>query len=289
MSDLHVLSLEEIDKLYLGFQDKYDEDYLKNANTFEHDNVVKETRIFKFISPPGGKKFCHIMSGITRDGDYKDEAYINLKITPSSAISKIDFLVGGQLFERLHLYRLLNKDAEISMALNGGIIPSYKYHTNKIYFETDKECEVTISYDVVTQVYKNNDEETRREGMCYKEIENIINLSCPPDSATPGIDVVPLSLCAPTVSIYAFLPETTIDARILLDNIDHNLILSKEDNYYYINFGDKNSINFSRVGLAQIKITLSEQTYEYNNIKIIGVTKSLVGALMGMGGLAFYG
>jgi hypothetical protein len=287
-------TLKDIHEMYYGPQDKYTTEVVANFNVPRHDGVVKETRTFTFKSCPEGKRFKHTMShpyeykgkdGNESYAQYKDEAYTNFKITPSSAISCIELNIGGQRIGHPWLYRFINKDVEFYEMTGGRAIPALAWHSNDILFNTDCECEVTMSYDVVTQVHKENSEE-------HTEIMLHCEQYCGPETITdvkqPGVSKVKLNYNHPIISLYAFLPDTTIDARVILDSNDYGLKLNKTDmGYYYIEFGDETTINFSRVDHPELQITLSETPYKYEDVSVIGINKHLLRRMNGMAGLAF--
>lgn len=287
-------TLKDIHEKYLGAQDKYTPELVASFNSPKHNGIVKETRTFTFKSGPEGKWFKHIMSGgydyTDKDGNkpyiqYKNEAYTNFKITPSSAISRIEFNIGGARIERLWLYRFLNKDAQFYEMSEDRAVPALAHHSNDIIFETDFECEVTLSYDVVTQAYKEKPEEMTEimiYGEQYSGPETIT------DVKQPGVSKINLPYNHPIVALYAFIPKTTIDARVILDSNDYGLKLHKTDKgYYYIEFGDETSINFSRINKCELQITLSKTNYKYNDVSVIGINKHILRRMDGMGGLAF--
>jgi hypothetical protein len=275
-NNVSILNLEELHAKYFGIQDKYDDAYISSFAPIQHDNIVKETRTFTFVAPPNGAKFRHTMST-----DNAHEAYKNINITPSSAISKIKLEIGGQTIENLNLYRFLNKDIEFYQASNGRAIPTNRFHNSVIEFETNKECCVTLSYDVVTLLYKEKEYEDRIAPIYCEQL-------CGPKTINCQNSSIKLGFTNPVVAIYAFLPETTVDARVLLDGVDHNLALTKKDNYHLIEFGDENSINFSKIKNAELQIKLPKTNYEHNDINIVGISKSILYAYgNGMGGISY--
>lgn len=279
-----VQSLQELHDRFYGAQDKYDTKALAKCNQPRYNFNVKETRTFTYDSPYKRKKFRHTLSlpydfvneeGKKPNSQYKGEAYTNFKITPSSAIYDISLEVGGQKFNRPVLSKFLNKDIEINEMSNGHALPALGHHTNDIFFETDCEGQVTISYDVIT--HENPDEVS--ESMVYGE------QFTGTETITSKFSKIHLPYNHPIVEIYAFLPPNTIDARILLDGEDHNLVLTKKDNYYHIEFGNETSINFSRIDRPVLQLKLEEDGhYEVN---VVGIYKSIVRRMSGMAGLAF--
>jgi hypothetical protein len=300
------LTLKEIHDKYLGAEDKYSPEEVAKFNVPKHDGIVKETRTFIFDSTPdsGRRFFKHMISGsydwVDKDGvkpyaKYKGEAYTNFKITPSSAIDRIEFMIGGMLINMCRLYRLLNKDIELDEMSGERAIPALAHHSNEIIFETDRECQVSLSYDVVTQVHTENVEEMTENMLYCEQFTGPEDVSDMKPYRTevpciPGMCKIGLYFHHPIVSLYAFLPETTIDARLILDSVDYGLILTKtEAGYYHIEFGDETSINFSRVDrLPELQITLSETNFNYERgASVVAINKSVIRRMDGMAGLAF--
>jgi hypothetical protein len=280
----YMQTLKQLHDTFYGPQDKYDAEALAKMNKPRFDLNVKDTRTFTFYSPPYGSKFVHYISreygyknkeGKTPYSQYACEAYTNFRITPSSAISDISLEVGGQRFERPSLYKFLNKDIEFSEMSNGNALPALANSSNKIIFETNCECQVTISYDVIS--YLNPDETT--EVMIHSEQFTGTKTINSKNSK------IKLNYNHPITEIYAFLPPNTIDARILLNDEDYNLILTKKDNYYHIYFGDETSINFSRVDVAFLKLTLEDDT-EYG-VSVVAINKHLIRRMSGMAGMSW--
>ena len=277
--------LKQLHYEFYGTQDKYYTETLANCNKPSFNLNVKEKRTFTFDSPPNGKKFHHILSfpyGFKNEKDetpysqYEGEAYSNFKITPSSAISDISLEVGGQRFERLHLYKFLNKDIHFNEMSNEIALPALKHHSNDIHFETNCECQVTISYDVVTHL---NPNETTHN-MIYSEQFTFT------ETITSKYSKIKLLYEHPIIEIYAFLPPNTIDARILINGHDYNLILTKKDNYHHILFGDETSINFSCIDNPVFQLIL-EDDCKYD-VNIVAIYKSLIRRLGGMARLVYY-
>jgi hypothetical protein len=282
------LTLKEIHDKYSGAEDKYGPEEVAKFNVPKHDGIVKETRTFTF-NPIAcfGKSRRFYRHKILEQ--HKDEAYTNFKITPSSAISRIEFMIGGALIDKRVLYRFLNKDVEIYEMSGGRAIPTLAKHYNEFIFESDQDCQITLSYDVVTQVHTENAEEMT-ENMLYCEqftgAEDVTDMKPyrKGGACVPGMCKIGLHFNHPIVSIYAFLPETTIDARIILDGVDYSLILTKTDaGYYHINFGDETSINFSRVDRPELQITLSETNFNYERgASVIAIDKYVIRRMDGM-------
>jgi hypothetical protein len=287
------LSLKEIHEKYFGAEDVYNAEKVSKMNVPKHDGIVKETRTFTFNPIACFGKSCRFYRHKILE-QHKDEAYTNFKITPSSAISRIEFMIGGQRLDTRRLYRLLNKDIEIYEMSGGRAVPALARHYNEFIFETDRDCQVTLSYDVVTQIHTENAEEMT-ENMLYLEqftgAEDVTDMR-PYRTGVPcipGMCKIGLYFNHPIVSIHAFLPEITIDARIILDGVDYGLILTKADKgHYHIDFGDETSINFSRVDRPELQITLSETNFNYEGgASVIGIYKSVIRRMEGMAGLAF--
>jgi hypothetical protein len=299
---ISTLTMKEIRDKYFGAQDMYDSEKIATFNLPKHNGLVKETRSFLFESPPGGASFRHVMSygydkvenGVKAFIKYKDEAYTNFRITPTHAITRIQHEIGGQRIESLWLYRFLNMDPNFYEMSLGRAVPSLAYHNNEIVFETNRKCQVCISYDVVTQVYNTPYEEATEimlECEQYTGSETVTDItpSYRQKICVPGKCKIPLLFNHPIITLYAFLPQTTVDARVILDSVDYGLTLIKSDRgYYYINFGNETSINFSRVDRPELEITLSETNFNYENgASVIGIHKAVLRRMAGMAGLAF--
>jgi hypothetical protein len=297
------LTLEQLHEKYFGAQDAYSPGSVSKMCGVKHDGIVKETRTFTFDC----KKYSnhtHILSPeAATHSEYRGEAYTNFKITPSNAIYDIKLKIGEQQIERPILYYLLNKDVEFYEMTGGRAIPALAHHINRIEFEANRECQVSISYDVVS--HTNPDAAT--ESMLYSEqFTGAEEMCIRPD----GKDRFKLNYNHPITAIYAFLPETTVDARIILDSEDHNLVLAKKDNYYVFEFGDATSVNFSRVNNAELLVVqagdeefltwrqgvkqhqsvwskLDRTDSGFFSVHIVGVYRNVLRRMNGMSGLAF--
>jgi hypothetical protein len=271
-ADSPILSLKELHDITRGIQDDY---VIQNKPRFQQNVIATHTESFQ--SPPNGCLFRHRLRMPSHTNGVVGTAYTNFKITPSSAISDIWITIGERVMDRRYLYKFLHRDIEFYEMTNGQALPANVYHENDIYFETNCECEITISYDIVT--HENPDFNACSENIIYLE-------QCTdPIPITRRFTEISLPFNHPVIEIYAFLPQNTIDARILINDKDHNLILTKQGDYHHIWFGHETSINFSRISSAKLQLTTQDECKCI--VHVVAVHKNIIRRMNGMCGLAF--
>ncbi len=289
--------LEELHEKFRGAQDewdKYDGDNIPYCVYPKYDKSSVETRTFTFNITNEDKLISHEITC-----NDIEEGYTNLKITPAENLEKIDLLIGGQRLERNKLFRKLKTDPTFFQMSNGKILPALELHTNEIILYPTVEGTYTISYDVL----KNSDENftfAKKYNDCtnknYRHTENaeryyqeqnfnkIIKLD-----GNRKFEVKNINFNHPIVMIYVFItPNPEIeDIRLILDDIDYGLVATKKEDYYCFYFGDKNSINFSRIQYPTLSVTLKEELDIEFDVDIYGIGKQIIRRMQGMCGSAF--
>jgi hypothetical protein len=273
----HILSLKELHDATYGAEDKAYNESLTNYNIPRFNLTPIATHTTSFYSPPNGGKFSHTLRIPEYTNNVPGTGYANFKITPFPAISDIRLEAGNAIIDRRWLYKFLNRDIEFYEMSNGRALPAMRYQDYVIYFETNSECEVKISYDIVTHI--NPDENIFNQSLVYGE-QCIDRLP-----VTNKFSNIRIPFNHPIVEIYAFLPPNTVDARILINDKDHNLILTKKGNFHHIWFGDETSINFSRIDNPTLQLTLMNDVK--CTVNIVAIHKNFMSRLNGMSGLAY--
>lgn len=212
----------------------------------KHDGIVKSHVCQSFKFTPG---VTHIYE-LRKISD--NDAFTNFKITPSSAVTEIKLYMGicNHIIEQPILYRLLNKDIEFYLMSDGRAMRPANSAYNPMIVSFKASADVEISYDIVSQLQKVED---KTHALIYSEQSTTEDIVMKPG----GTFNVCMDYENPVVKLYAFLPEATVEARIIINMKDDNLIMTKEDNYYIFNFGDETSLNFSRIDTIYIKVKLS--------------------------------
>lgn len=267
-----ILSLKELHDITRGVQDNY---VIQHKPRFQKNVIATHTESFQ--SPPNGCLFRHRLRMPPDINGVVGAAYTNFKITPSSVISDIWLTIGERVVDRRYLYKFLHRDIEFYEMTNGQAIPAIMYHESDICFETNCACEITISYDIVT--HENPDPSKCSENIIYLE-------QCTgPVHIASRFTEISLPFNHPVIEIYAFLPQNTIDARILIDDKDHNLILTKQGGSHHIWFGHETSINFSRISSAKLQLTTQDESKSI--VHVVAVYKNIIRRMNGMCGIAF--
>jgi len=264
-------SVKELHEKFYGNQDKYMN--LKLDSCPFKSIKIKETKKFT-IEAKSDKRIIHNIS----DNLVINDGITNFKISPSTALIYIDFNVGGQHFERNYLFNELNNEAKIYLLSNKSIFPILKYFNLNIFFETKVDTTIIISYDVLELQQFNNEvyewHTIQEQFTDAQEFNDYL------------INRIQLSFNHPIIRLYAFLPHDVEDARVLLNDYDHNLVLTSKDNYYTIEFGDETSINFSRI--SNIELQIKTKTSHPNfKPRIYGINKNVVRIMAGMAKMAF--
>jgi hypothetical protein len=275
--------------------------YNRNSETYitpNYDSSSKETRTFTFDVTDETK--------VTHEVLYTDidEGYTNLKITPAENIEKIELILGGQRFERNALYNKLGKDATFIQMSDGNILPALERDKIEIVFYPKVQGKYTISYDVLKNtntVYTNRIKKWQKfkqdetddtiyddESIIFSEqhCNETVNIN-----DTNEVDVR-MNFNHPMVMMYVFsdLFEEIENIRIMfgfMENHDTSLIPIKKNNYYCYCFGYKNSINFSRIDNAYLRITFKQKLTTNMKVDMYGISKNLIRIQNGMCGSAF--
>ncbi len=275
--------LIKLKKLYYGAQDKFfDEHELLNQNNdinppdYDFDNIETRTFTYDVYEINKDNHFIHMIK-------HKeiDEGYTNFKISPSENINKITLEIGGEIIENNTLFKHLGQEPTF-YSMNKKVLPSLCYHKNIIKIYTDIPGKYTITYDVVKNkkqnLYLSNSEnvsiiyQEQCTNKIYEHIESSIKLN--------------VNMNHPIVEMYIFTNFKEIeDIRLSID--EHtDLIPVKKDNYYYIYFGDKYAVNFSRIdeGIMKVKSKVSIQNPE---LYIYGIGKQAIKIKRGLSGQFF--
>ena len=271
--------LEKLHNKYFGAQDVYNIEKVNTLSNFKHNGNVEETRTFTYNVSSNDRHFRHTISfGNNLDNKNINESYTNFKINPAGFIDEIILKIGESQIEKINHFKFLKSEPILYLMSGDRGIPLLQYHTNELHIKTLVGGTFTISYDVVTSDYYN----LSQEGLIYQEqwsgkkyLENKLDTH------------IKLDFYHPVIKLYAHISSDDIqDIRLLLDDIDYNLILTKEYNYYSIEFGDKNSINFSRINKAVLKIT-TNNIKEKTEVNIFCISKNILRKMAGMAGIAY--
>ena len=274
---MSALTHKQLYDLYYGTQDKKFEEIAGSFVTPQFDEIL-ETRTFTYESSADNRKIKHRISDNFRDS--LGWAYANLRITPTSACTAVSLYVGGQRFQRHNLFRFQNKDIEVYDLSAGRCFPRLQWHDIDLEIETcaDTSQTITISYDVV--LLTNYTERYVFDIFTEQYIEPYIlsdtnenTLNCPYNH--------------PVVRLYAYLPEDTEDARLLINDIDNNLVFTKESehpNMFVLEF--EYSINFSRIDRSCVKLKTSKP-HPNETAHVFAITKHIALTQQGMAGMMF--
>lgn len=180
----------------------------------------------------------------------KNRGITNFKIlSDTSNIESIQLIIDDLvLVEQLYLYNFLKTDIQFDTLSNSRCLPTDKFSI-KINGHTYNNDTITFSYDVVELSETNNEYLFNREEWHGTEIlDNSLEHK------------IRLNFWR-IEKLYAFLPENTVDARIIVDDKDNNIILTKENNYYI--FNNKDNIDFFKYDNLYLKIVLSSSSNLY--------------------------
>lgn len=273
--------LEYLHEFFYGPQDEYDK--LRVSNTpFKREKLLETktvtfTKTFDKLKSP--RTYHDLYNCKSFNSDDVRKGVTNFKISPSSAIDSLEFIVGGQLFEKHQLFRELNTDPKIFMISGNNVFPILQFHKLTINFETNCDTPITVSYDIVELVdydgKKCSDWMTMQEQFTgTEELKDSL------------VNKIRIHFNHPIIRLYAFLPDDVEDARVLLNSQDHNLLLTPKDNYYTIEFGEETSINFSRIDSVEIQVT-TKTPHPHFKSRVYGINKCIIRVMSEMAGSAF--
>jgi hypothetical protein len=264
-----ILTLNELHELYYGTQDEAFKD-VPVMSPFKSKKVL-ETRTHTFYCDPKERKLVKIRYS------FKNQGVTNFKITPASSLNYVELEVGGQRFGRCILFTKLHNEVKLDLISDTNVFPILEFHDICIIFETCESASITVSYDIVEL-------ETPYDDKTYYSM--LIKQEQYTGDELLKDGIIKLNYNHPIICIYAFLPDDVEDARIILNNTDHNLVLTRKDNYYYYNFGEITTINFSRVDNVKlvVKTTVPHPTFTTD---VYAISKQMVMILQNMAGLKF--
>lgn len=261
-------TLEELSLQYYGFQNKSMESLVSIEPTY--------TRVYHTttISHP-----YHSFYEIPKS-DLPNVGYANFKlISPVSNIVYIELEIGGNLIEKPILYKFLNNQPIFYLMSENRCIPHLDTHTIRIVFNTHNKEDVVFSYDVVEVSNKsdtynylcNLEQFTGTEELKWLSKEHLENgnvkLSCN------------LYFNLLINHIYAFLPEDATDVRLILDKVDHNLLFTKQDNYYIFDFGNT-LLNFSKIDIPSVSFVCKNINND-SLCTVVAISSNIVSILNG--------
>jgi hypothetical protein len=289
------MPLADLHEAFYGTQDNAFDTFVSQVasgdkSTIQPVGVFKETRTFTFDVKPGDKPIQHILSpGYKKDETFKNEAYTNFKISPVDAVIELQLEVGGQRHESLNLFRFLKTEPQFYQMSEGRYVPALAEHENIIKIITDKnsihtkssgyEGPITISYDVLTI---ESTEEMKQTMIQQEQWGGVWNV---PGAGKKYLGQI--SFNQPVVKIYAFIDADNVSSvKILMNGADktHIVPLEKTGSYFFIEFGNNTSVNFSRVREALIEV---EAEGDIKSVNVFGTVKQLIRILQGMAGAAF--
>lgn len=267
--------MEKLHDKYYGAQDVYTEKVIKGLSNFKHTSAVKETR--KVSCMTSQKEFRHTLCPPTKENI--NEAYTNFRISPSGFVEECALIIGDTLVERRRLFRFLRTEPVFHMMSGDRAVPALGYHASEIHVKTLVDGEFTLEYDVVaTENY-----DRAEEGLVLQE-QSVTELL---DTKNCVTEISLSTIAHPVVQLFAHISdlENIQEVRLLLDDADYDLVLTKKWNYYLIEFAEGQTINFSRVKKPVIRITTEKpQTAEVN---IFCISKNILRKMSGMAGMAY--
>lgn len=237
--------LHNLHTQYYGIED----DYIHNAVfcPFEPTNIFSNNLSqIKSTHSSSEKEIRHIISNPTDDTQF---AYIGFSAHPPESVKRIRLEIGGQCIEQNSRFKYLGMLPEFYLMSNGRAIPHLSEH--QVHFivdlTDDAVGEVTLSYE---RLAIEGNHTPHYEILYYNEHANHYVVK-------PGKNEIKMELKHPVVEILLYVSTDNInDIRILLDDNDYGLLLTKKGNYYTFSFNP--SLNFSRIEKAILQITIDD-------------------------------
>ena len=270
---------------FFGAQDEYFDNKYDSSKSYKHDGIVKETRTFTF-EVPSAKLIRHVFCDHAK---YGREAYTNFRITPSGYVKSVELEVGGQRQEKTCRFKYLRTEPELYQMSRGRAIPRLCDHKNVLNIETETAGTFILSYDVVKGIQNINIAQ-EDSGCCADNTEDIIyqeQYTGEEDLSDTTETMIRLNYNHPITRIYTHISTDDVkDVRIILNGEDYGLIFKKNYDYYEIDFGSKNSINFSLIDNAILKIT-TNNPHPKDKVNTFAIGKQVVRRMDGKSGMIF--
>ena len=209
-------------------------------------------------------------------------AYTNFKIHSSTqSIHCVEFIIGGQRIDRTYLFKYVENIPIIDLLNAPNCLPHLEKHSIGILIEFNDPVPndtITFSYDIV----EIENPLKSYEYLLYQE--QFIDEEVLGDETQK---LIKLYFNHPIVKLYAFLPENTVDARLILDGVDYGLVFTKEkgNDYHTLEFGDT-PLNFSRIEKPLVWLTTETPNPEFP-VRVYAISRQIVRCKDGRAGLMF--
>lgn len=248
----------ELCNKFFGPKDVIFHESTLGESPFKAKKVV-ETRTHTFVCENEARKT------MTIDYQGKNKGITNFKIGPASSLEFFELEFGGQDFSKYQLFKDLKCEVKVPLICDNNVLPTLKEQEIRIFFQTTQSSIITVSYDIVELTIDMAD---KAEYLIVTKSERDI---WPHKFNNSTLNEISLnSIGLPIRYIYAFLPDDVEDARLILDNVDHNLVLTNKDNYHVYDFGENVSLNVFAV--KDIKLVVKTKTSHLNfgaNVHVI--------------------
>ena len=250
----------------------------------EHDGTIQKRHTVSFECCVPGPRYTHTLPACENH-----EGFTNLRITPATALESVELEIGGERIDMLRRFSHFGTEPEFYIMSGERCIPRLHYHLIRINIrlkgnalEARGHKSFTLSYDTVN-LKQPQPAWYRQKILIEQSIEEELNHDL--------IQRIPLKFNNPVIRIDAFLPDNIEYAKLQLTR-HHDLYLKKEGwgkkgaeggHLYFIDFGEKDSVNFSRLDHPVLEIKLKAANPGFN-LHIFSVAKNIIAFMAGMAG-----
>ena len=238
----------------------------------------------KTVTLPIEKHISYYLYNAGKDTHTPNVAYTNLKFQSTKSVHHVALEVGWQEYNKCQLFNYVENIPIIDHLTAPNCIPQMGWDSLRITIEFNEPVPndtITFSYDIV-------EIENPSEKNYYEYLVNTEQFGGDKILDNKTDHHIKLSFNHPIVRLYAFLPENVVDARLILNGYDYDLVFTKEKgtNYHVLEFGDNTPLNFSRIDLVKLWFTTESPNPEFP-VRVHAIAKQLIRCLSGMTGLGF--
>ena len=275
------LTLDELRDLYYGSQDEA----FKELESYPATSKPKIAKVLetKTVTLPIRRRVYYEFYKYEPDVRKPTIAYTNFRFISSiTPINEVEFIVGGQRFDKTDLFKFVDDVPIIEILTAPNCLPHLETHSIAIGFDFHEP----IPNDTFTFAYDIVELESPQDFYYYLLYQQQFTGEEILDDKTKQI--ILLYFNHPMVRLYAFLPENVVDARLLLNGSDHDLVFTKEKGkkYHTLEFGKDTTLNFSRIERSVLSFTTDGPNPEFA-VRVYGISKQAVHVRGGMAGLQF--
>ena len=277
------ITLNQLRKIYHGHYWGGQDVVFETLDKHSNKPKIGKLRETKTVTLPISHCLYYTLYSVDTHKYEPNVGYTNFNIHSSmKSIHSVELHVGGQQFGQSYLFKYVENIPVIDLLNEPKCLPQLEKHNIAIRIDFNEPVPndtITFSYDIVEI---ENPQKSYEYLLCQEQYTGGEILG---DETQK---LIRLHFNNAIVRLYAFLPENTVDARLILNNDDHDLIFTKVKgtNYHILEFGYYTTLNFSRIDNTSVWITTKTPNPEFP-VHIHAISKQIVRCIDGRAGFAY--